>query len=436
MELYSEEELGNKKKSKTGLIITISIVMLVILSIVIISLIIYLKSTILQITIDNVRVSDLEQILYMEQNETGTKIYIPIRKIAPYFEYKDYSGNYKYASEDNTSCYVENEYEKAMFTLDSDTIIKTRGDSDYEYVKIDEKVFEKEGELYTTIDGVKKAYNVEFLYDMDKNKIEIYTMDYLIAAYTPNFETTTYSTEFTDKKAIFEDMIIIQENNNYGVIEASTGKSILETKYEMISYLPNTKDFLVKSNGKFGIMSKDKETKVRIAYDQIKIIDNTNGLYLIKDNNMYGVIDTEGNIILEPEYKQIGLSSNQFAENGIENQYVILNDLIPVKNDNLWAFFDIKGKQITEFEYTDIGCTSSETTNSYPVLIIPSYDVIVVKKDKFYNLIRKNGSEIINGYVLDSVYMKRNTATGKTNFYMTYNGQTEDIEERLSNLGM
>lgn len=37
----------------------------------------------------------------------------------------------------------KNEYETAMFTKNSDILIKTRGDSDYEYVTLDEKVFEK-----------------------------------------------------------------------------------------------------------------------------------------------------------------------------------------------------------------------------------------------------------------------------------------------------
>ena len=33
--------------------------------------------------------------------------------------------------------------------------------------------------------------------------------------------------------------------------------------------MPATSDFLVKSNGKYGIMGSDTSTKVRIAYDEI-----------------------------------------------------------------------------------------------------------------------------------------------------------------------
>ena len=435
MELYNEENFNTSKKSKLPIILGVIIIFLTILLIVLFVLVTYLKNSILTITLDNKDISSLEEILDFEQSGEETKIYIPIRKIASYFEYEDYRGDYKYKSEDNTKCYVKNEYETAMFTLDSDIIIKTRGDSDYEYIKIDEKVFEKDGELYTTIDGIKKAYNVEFIYDSEQNNIKIYTMDYLLKLYASNLEYKNYSTKFLDKKAIFEDMIIVQQNGNYGVVQASTGKSILETKYESISYLPNAKDFLVKSNGKYGIMTKESTTKVNIAYDEIKIIDNTNGLYRIKSNNLYGVIDMEGNTIINIDYQQIGLNSTSaYSENGIENQYVILDKLIPIKNNNMWAFFDIEGNQVTEFEYTSIGCSTSKVANSYPVLVIPSYEIIIVQKDKYYNLMRINGEEIIQGYVLDSVYMKRDASTGKTNFYMTYNGNTEDVEERLSSL--
>ena len=437
MELYNEDDLKQNKKTKAPLIMGILVVLLIIISIIIVTLILYIKSTILSITIDGVRVNDLESILYIQQDENGNStIYIPIRAIASYFNYEDYSGDYKYKSEDTTKCYVKNEYETAMFTLDSDTIIKTRGDSDYDYVQLDEKVFEKDGELYTTIDGIKKAYNVEFIYDQAKNNIEIYTMDYLVTIYAQSLGYENYSQEFTDKKAIFENMIIIQQNGYYGVVEASTGNLVLEPKYELISYLPSTTDFLVKSNGTYGIMSKEAVAKVNITYDQIKIIDNANGLYLIRKNNFYGVIDIDGNTIIEPEYQQIGINSNSFSENGVENQYVFFDKLIPIKYNNLWAFFDVEGKQITEFEYTNIGCTRSSVTNTYPVLIIPSYEIVVVQKDNFYNLMQTNGNEIINGYVVDSVYMKRNASTGETNFYMTYNGKTEDIEKILADQGL
>lgn len=434
MELYNEDDLKTRKKSKLPMIIGVMIILLVIMMIVIIYGIIYLQSTITEITLDGKSASDLEQIFYIEETENGSELYVPIRKIAQYFSYEDYRGDYKYKSEDETKCYVKNEYETAMFELDSNILVKTRGNSDYEYLQLDKKVFEKDGELYTTIDGIKKAYNVEFTYDSEKKEIEIYTMDYLVEIYAKHLKIEDYEATFSDKKAIFENMLIVQTNKQYGVINATTGESILESKYDLVSYLPNTTDFLVKSNSKYGIVSKEGQVKVKIAYDEIKIMDNQNGLYLIKQNNLYGVVDINGQTIIQPEYQQIGLDISKFSQNGVENQYILLDELIPIKNNNLWGFFNLKGEKVRDFTYTNIGCTTSTVTNSYPVIVIPSYKVIIVEKDKHYNLMLINGNEIINGYVLESVYMKSNISTGENTFTMTYNGNVRDVEEFLASI--
>ena len=120
----------------------------------------------------------------------------------------------------------------------------------------------------------------------------------------------------------------------------------------------------------------------------------------------------------------------------VDNPYILLDDIIPVKNDqDLWGIFDIKGDKIKDFEYTNIGCSTAKETNSYPAVVIPSYKVIIVEKDKFYNLITSNGEELIPSYILDSVYMQSNTATGENKFFMTYNGNTMNIEEWLARLG-
>lgn len=440
MELY--EDFENEKKSNLPMIIGISIAVLVVITIVIIFLIVYLQKNVMTIKLDGQKNNEIEKILYITEEENNQKLYIPIRKIATFLGYEDYRGDYKIKSEDENKCYVKNDYEIAMFTKDSDVLIKTRGDSDYEYITIDEDVFEKDGELYTTPKGIEQAFNTLIDYNLEKNKIEIYTMDYLnqlyAAALSIDNETEMLSEEFSDQKAIFQNMMIIIKDKQYGVINASTGQSILEIKYEDIKYLPATSDFLVKSNGKYGIMGNDASIKVRIAYDDIKIMDNQNGLYLVKQNNLYGVVDITGKTIIEPAYKQIGVNIEKYKQNGIENQYVLLDEIIPIKNsEDLWGLFNIKGEKLTEFEFTGIGCSLTQESNSYPALLIPSYNILIVEKDKHYNLITTSGEQLIPSGILDSVYMKSNTETGENSFFMTYNNNDKviSVEEWLASIG-
>ena len=433
MEFYVEEE-NQRKKTKTPVILLITIILLIFFTGLIIFLIFYINSQILTINLDGAKSAELQKILDIRETEQGKVVYIPIRKIAQYLGYEDYSGDYQNKSEDKTKCYVKTEDEIAIFTLGSKQIIKTRGNSDYEYVELDLPVFEQEGELYTTIEGTEKAFNVEISYDAEQNSINIYTMDFLVTTLAQKFNINKYSEEFYDKKAIFENMLVVQAESTkkYGVLNLETNKYALECKYDFIQYLPYTKDFLVKSNGKYGIISKEAKIKVKIAYDSIEILDNEKGLYLVKEDNLYGVITTEGKTIINSNYQQIGINDKDFAQNGIDSKYILLDTLIPVKRNNLWGFFDIQGKQITEIKYSGVGCSSSKITNTYPVLVVPSHKIIVVEQNKLYNFIGLAGNERIRTFVIDSVYLNTDAATGENSYYITYNGNTKNIDDVLS----
>ena len=197
---------------------------------------------------------------------------------------------------------------------------------------------------------------------------------------------------------------------------------------------------MVKSNGKYGVLGSDASVKVRVTYDDIKIMDNQNGLYLVKQNNLYGVVDTKGKVIMDPEYSQIGVDINKYTNSGIENPYVLLDEMIPVKNsEGLWAIFNKKGEKIRDFEFTNIGSASasnsSQSANDYPAIVIPSYKIIIVEKDKHYNLMTTSGEELVPSYVLENVYMKNNTETGENKFFMSYNNKVMSVEEWLASTG-
>ena len=443
MELYDENV--EEKKSKAPMIIGISIIILVIITGLIIYGIFYLKETVTKTTIDGQRNTEIDKIYYIETTEESNQIYFPIIKMAQFLGYKSFNGDYLNKSEDKNKCHAICKDEVVIFTRDSDNLIKITNDSEIEYIVLDKLVFEKNGELYTTIDGVQKAFNVIITTDEMFKNVNIVSMDYMLQYYATKLQILKYSTKFSDKKAIFENMIIIKDDNGkYGVVELQTinnlltTKSTLETKYEDITYLPVTKDFIVKSNGKYGIVTKESEIRVNYVYDEIKTIDNQNGLYLVKQNGSYGIIDIKGNVVIAPEYKQIGINIDKFKQNGVDNKYVLLNEIIPIQNNkNLWALFRINGQQITEFKYTGFGCTQLSVSNSYPALVVPSNKIIIALKDKHYTLVTVDGQQLIPDNTLNSVYIKTDTATQQNQFFMTYknNEKIINVEEWLSGTG-
>lgn len=438
-DLLNEDVLKPKKKKKVeaSTIILTLIIILVILLIVSLVAIVYIKGTILSFYVDDEEASDLEEILIFEENN---KIYMPIRRMAQYLYYDTYNGDYKTLSEDATKCYIVSTEELVSFTLNSNILTKVSGDKTKQ-IKIDEPIKEINGELCITSEGAQEAFNIIFTYDLKENEINIDTLQYLYDVYSTYYKNKGYSPieseTFSNKMAILDGMLIVKaENNRFGVI-ASTGETILETKYDSIQYLRETSDFLVKSNDHYGIISKDKTTKVSLTYESIEQVINENDIfYVVKETGFYGLLDVDGSAIIYPEYEQIGIDVSLFEQNGVSNGYILYDKIIPVKRENKWALFNIEGKKITDFVYDSLGCTVAKNnlTRAYGVLEVMDYNLIVVSENNKYNLVNLKGELLFNGFVLDSVYIT--VSEGKIVYYITSGTTTKELIGFLEEKGI
>ena len=250
-----------------------------------------------------------------------------------------------------------------------------------------------------------------------------------------NYGYTSLKEELVNQKAILKDQLIVkkeQQKEQYGVIK-SDGTPILEPKYDNITYLPNTGDFLVETDKKVGILSANKETKVQIIYDSIELISSELGLYLAKKDNKYGVIDIRGNIKIYIENDEIGVDISQFTQNNIKNKYLLANKLIPVRKDKYWGLYDVNGKQVTDFKYDAFGYIASNNNSALNLLLIPDYNVLVACKDKKYTLINTSGKELFDT-VADEIYMT--ISGGERHYYITLEDQKIDAVEILEENGI
>ncbi len=432
-----EESFQNreeKKRRRVGRIILIFIVLTIIAIIAIASYLMYLKSQVLQLTMDGKVNEKVKQLLVFEEDGT---IYVPIKKIASYFDYESYNGEYNEKSETPSKCYLQSQTEAINFELGQEKIYKldlTNKDANYEYVYMEKPIKSIEGELYMTTEGMEKAFDISFAYDAEKHQITILTIPYLYNFYKSRVLDYGYvelSNETVNQKAILNNELIVQKDKNrkqYGVIGID-GTTILEAKYDNITYLPNTGDFLVESNKKVGILSANKETKIPIMYDTIELMEQDSGLYLVKQENKYGVIDINGNTKIYIENDQIGIDISKFEKNNIKNNYLLANNLIPVKKGNYWALFDKNGKQLTEYKYDSFGYVASNNKDVLSLLVIPDYDVLVACKDKKYNLINSNGAELF-ATVADDIYMT--IVRDERHYTIAVNDQTMDAIEFLN----
>ena len=323
-ESFDKEKKVKDNSKKIAKIILIIMIILLVAIIGLIMTIAYIKNNTLKLYLNGSQNNQLKELMVMEEDGT---IYFPIKEIASYFGYKSYNGDYSDKSEDQNKCYVQCNDEVANFTLNSKKIYKlttTSKNSNYEYYYTDKPVKAINGKLYATSDGIEQAFNISFSYSAESNRIYIYTMPYLIETYTARVLDYGYSKineDFTNQKSVLNSMLVVykEDDKAYGVIDLK-GEAIIEAKYDNIQYLPNSGDFLVKSNNKVGIISAKRETKIQILYDSLELIDSDLGLYLAKKDNKYGIIDSRGNIKIYIEYDEIGIDNSKFEKNDKKNK--------------------------------------------------------------------------------------------------------------------
>lgn len=434
-----EENFQNKeekKNKKTTKILLAAMILVVIIIIVIACYLMYLENTKLKFTLNGQLNEQIKELVVVEDDGT---VYFPIKEIAGYLNYESYNGEYTDKSEEPSKCYVQSENEIANFTLASNKIYKldlTDKNANYEYIYTKKPVKAINGVLYITEEGLEKAFNVSFEYDKDKNRMYLVTMPYLVQYYTSRVLDYGYvemSNVFANQKAIMQDMLIVKKDKNqYGVIKLD-GTVILEPKYDNITYLPQVGDFLVETGKKVGILSPSRETKVQIIYDSIQLMDSDTGLYVVKKDNKYGVLDLKGNVKIYIENDEIGIDISKFQQNDIKNKYLLVDNLIPVKKGRYWGLYDRNGNQVVEFKYDSFGYIASSNKDAINLLIIPDYNVLVACKDKKYTLLNASGEELF-ATIADDIYMT--ISGGERHYHISVNNKDIDAEEYLNSRGI
>ena len=463
MSLYDEYTEGKNnektKKLKKKIIIAIVLVSILIIALIVVILLSMQQPNKLSVVLNGAKNNDILQLLNIKEDNLGNiEIYVPIKEVAQYLGYTAYNGSYTTVSEDTNSCNVRNEKEVAIFQLDSNILRKKElsntgnntNNTNYQVYNLDEKVFKEDDILYTTLDGIQKAYNATVIYDDKNNIIDIYTLDKYIEDLTAEGEQGETQIQkygygkldekFANQKAIIDGMLVVAtETQQYGVIDLNTGKTILGTQYDSLTYIPQNSAFLIESNGKFGIISSEGETKIKPAYDSLELIDSEKELYLVSaSSKLYGVINVAGKEIVNIEYNKIGVDAGNFAENDITNGYILQDKLIPVCQGEKWGFFDIDGNKVTDLIYDGVGCvTNNKQGACFNLLQIPDYNTVIVKKNEKYGGMLLDGTECI-APVFDDAYMQY--SVGKVNYYMSRvnNGKTEsgDVVEYLKSRGI
>lgn len=449
MDNWGTEETPKKDSDIARKIIIAMMILLIMVIIAVVYLLLTVKTSTFKITIDGKKASTTKEKLLRTVDDTT---YFNIQELASLLKNDYHIGEYKVYSSDTDKCYIQSKEETASFYLNSTKICKLKVNKltdDYDVFNSEKPVIEKDNVFYAPIDAIKIGFNIKVT--ESESGINITTLDQLAANIEAsiNPETTAdtknekYNIDktFDNEKAMLYDYVVLSKSssNLYGVITTS-GKEILPDKYTSITFLETTKEFLVKNNsGKMGIIDSNGQNKVEQAYDSIKVINNSPKLYLVQTNQKYGVLDENGKTVVYPEYDSIGADATKYKK--LQNQYVLLNKVIPVCKDKKYGLFDVTSKKVLDVSYEGIGCelVSAEidgvNKEINPAIAIEDCRAVVIKNnnDSGYSLFFVDEEKLTPLRVSAIYYL---TSEGKDTYYMAYKGKQLDLIERLIEEGV
>lgn len=480
----NEEKEQAESKKRALKIILITIAVLILLAIILIVFSVVKKNNTLKLQIDGKNTNITQGLVLMNDSKNVTiengQIYLSVRKLASALggDIEYYNDEYKNKGEDTTKCYIkigneytsfisnssqiykaiilnENEVEGTNNTISQNQIAtsNTKNNNsekvtEYEYFNVENGVKYINGEIYASQEAIKLGFNVIMNYNEKNKTITLYTLDALeaIAAKNVNLAVIGDECEYYNKKLLKYGLVLIKNNDgDYGITNYNNyqeGNNIISCIYSNIRFCESSSTVIVtrsdnKKQGifKIDLVNKKADEKIKAQYQLIKQLNENMDLYIVKENERYGIIKITGDeitIILKTEYQQIGIDGDIYQN--MDSKYIINEKYIPVKIDDKWGIVTIEGKTLITPQYVGIGCNLGKMESGDPVIVLPNLigntDAIVFMttvqgNTSLYSIINVQTGTRIGGREATEIYSKYEN--GQRKYYMKISDSSGNI---------
>lgn len=391
-------------------------------------------------------------------NDEEGKQYVNIKQLANMVGYKYNQGDYVEYNEDKDSCYLENKYEIVTFKVDEKSFnkyIKNEGtittpdenneeqqsqsteivyivkseDDEKETFSIESPIRFINEQIYIPLDIVNIACNTTI--QITDKSLQIYSLDYLVQAMqrvAAQKEYETISSTYENVRAIPNNMLVVGNNNKYGVLSLESGELILTDKYDDIKYVQSEEKFYVYVDSKVGIIDAKGNTIISPKdYETIKVFDEERKLFLVQKDGKYGLLKENGEFVLHTDFEGIGISNPEdYNIEEFKNNNIWFDNLIAIKQSGKYALYDLEKNEFrTEFVYDNFGYKTKTTDKSgeESLLIIPEETGvrgICVNQNGLYGIYDIKVKDIVIPCACSRMYSV--TINGETTYYMEFNG--------------
>ena len=334
-----------------------------------------------------------------------------------------------------------------------DELVVNTESGSVETFETDEKVILEDGELYAPVSIISDTFNVRIT--VTNNSISFESLNYLYAKALTNAPKNGYDTidgTFENVRALVYDLVVVIEGaTQEGVVSTIDYKPVISSQYSALTFLQNSKEFLATADkeGKrtVGLITYEGKTIIKpTEYDDIRVLSDKNGLYLVKKGTQSGVLNRDGEIVVFVEQDKIGLSDlSDFPLEDQTNGSVLFDKYIPIQRDKKFGLYNIYGVETLKPYYDSIGYKVPEeeenriSARETNVLSIPAslgIKGLVVNLNGNYGIYDMTEESLVLPCSFERIYAE--TISGKTTYYVVEIGQEDPInlEELIDAYGL
>ncbi len=213
-----------------------------------------------------------------------------------------------------------------------------------------------------------------------------------------------------------KDVFFCYKDNEYSILNGK-GKDIftdfssvlpitisdgtLEMEKEVLSY---------EENGKYGLVDYSGKKITEAIYDSVASLSNKPGCIEVKKDNLYGVLDSKGNVIIDIKYNSVrgdGYCSEK-------DEYLKTGYIISEKTNSgiIYGYIDYKGKTLISPKYESISRSLEYDNEDIYLVVMENGKKGVVKNKK---IIIKPKYQSINYYNVSKIFIVNRN--GKYGFF-------------------
>ena len=416
--------------------------------------------------------------------------YVAAEELANLIGYRYQKGSYGSFSQNvENAAYIQNDYEVAAFTAGSNTLkkyiqvdsqldpevtgITVLSESGYsETTTLEIPVIEKNGIIYLPVKALNDICNS--IASLEGNQLRVYSLPYLIElakAKAGEYKYDQISGDYENLRALAFGMMVVADNNKYGVVGLYNRDDYnIPNQYDKILFNQNVKEFLVTQKNKVGILDSKGQSVIDIDknYEEITVLSDRLSLYLVSEDEQYGVLNREGKEIVYPEFEEVGLSQDFVSKFDIKTDdliYIPYDTMIIARDGAKYGVYDIEDGEKLKATYTGIGCDPEEiyskltftkdedgnevnetginvNEDAETVLLIDieledgtGIKGLVVKayesnfREERYGIYDSITGKIIIPCACTQIY--KITKNGRTNYYMEFNGEQLELVDYI-----